>query len=220
MVSQSNLTDAQAVLVADASVVISVNATGNGNQIIKALAKRIVVVEAVLDELEHGRQKKRTDADLLKKLVEEGQVEIVELDPAGEAHFEQLVVGPAQSTLDDGEAATVAHAAAINGVALIDERKANRICSERFPELRIASTVDIFLHPNVQGQLGNTALADAVFNALCKGRMRVLPQHLSWVVNLIGAERAQVCASLPRAARVARSDKTHAVAAGANEDQQ
>jgi predicted nucleic acid-binding protein len=59
------------------------------------------------------------------------------------------VVGPAQTTLDDGEAATIAHAVALNGVALIDERKANRICTERFPELRIASTVDILVHPSV-----------------------------------------------------------------------
>ena len=220
MVSQSNLTDAQAVLVADASVIISVNATGNGKQIIKALANRVVVVDTVLTELEDGRQKRRTDADLLKKLVDEGQVEIVELDPAGEAHFEQLVVGPAQGTLDDGEAATIAHAVAINGVALIDERKANRICSERFPELRIASTVDIFLHPSVQKQLGNHALTDAVFNALCNGRMRVLPQHVSWVVSLVGAERAQLCVSLPRAARVGRGDKKQAVAASAKEDEQ
>jgi predicted nucleic acid-binding protein len=218
MVSRSNLTDAQAVLVADASVIISVNATGNGKQIIEALANRVVVLDTVLSELEDGRRKKRSDADLLKKLVDAGHVEIIELDPGGEGHFEQLVVGPAQSTLDDGEAATIAHAVAINGVALIDERKANRICSERFPELRIASTVDIFLHPNVQGQLRNDALADAVFNALCNARMRVLPQHVSGVVSLIGAERAQLCVSLPRAARVARGDKKQAVAAGAKKD--
>jgi predicted nucleic acid-binding protein len=218
MVSRSNLTDAEAILVADASVVISVNATGNGKQIIKALAKRLVVVETVLGELEGGRQKKRTDADLLKKLVDEGQVEIVELDPAGEAHFEQLVVGPAQSTLDDGEAATIAHAVAVNGVALIDERKANRICAERFPQLKIASTVDIFLHPNVQAELGNEALADAVFNALCNGRMRVPPQHVWWAVKVIGAERARLCVSLPRAVRASRGDKKQAVAAGLKKD--
>ena len=204
MVSRSNLTDAHAVLVADASVIISVNATGNGKQIIEALAKRVVVVDIVASELEDGRQKKRNDADLLNKLVDGGQVEIVELDPAGGTYFEQLVVGPAQSTLDDGEAGTIAHAVAINGVALIDERKANRICAEQFPTLRIASTVDIFLHPNVQAELGKDGVADAVFNALCNGRMRVLPRHVSWIVDLIGVERAQLCTSLPRAARSER----------------
>lgn len=200
-VSRSSLTDAQSVLVADASVIISVNATGHGIQIIKALGNRVVVVDTVSGELEDGRQKNRRDADLLKKLVDGGQVEIVELDPGGEAHFEQLVLGPAQSTLDDGEAATIAHAEAINGVALIDERKANRICAERFPKLGTASTVDIFLHPNVQAELGKDSLVDAIFNALCNGRMRVLPQHISWVVSLIGADRARLCPSLPRTAR-------------------
>jgi hypothetical protein len=49
--------------------------------------------------------------------------------------------------------------------------------------------------------LGKEGLADAVFSALCNGRMRVFPQHVSWVVSLIGAERARLCTSLPRTAR-------------------
>lgn len=59
----------------------------------------------------------------------------------------------------------------------------------------------IFLHPNVQAELGKDSLVDAIFNPLCNGRMRVLPQHISWVVSLIGADRARLCPSLPRTAR-------------------
>lgn len=202
--SRSSLSDAQAVLVADTSMIISVNATGCGQQIVQALPNRLVVVDIVSDELEDGRKNNRKDADYLKKLVDGGHVEIVELDGDGEGHFEQLVVGPAQTTLDDGEAATIAHAVATNGIALIDERKANRICAERFPTLRIASTVDVFLHPNVQAELGHDGLADVIFNALCNGRMRVFPEHVSWVISLIGAERASLCTSLPRGVRSKR----------------
>jgi predicted nucleic acid-binding protein len=194
-------------------MIININATGCSKQIIKALPNPVVVVDIVSGELENGRQKNRSDADLLKKLVVGGQFEIVELDPGGEVHFEQLVVGPAQSTLDDGEAATIAHAVAINGVALIDERKANRICAERLPELRTASTVDIFLHPNVQAELGRDGLADAVFNALCNGRMRVFHEHVPWVVGLVGAERAKLCPSLPRVVRTPGVEGQRAAAA-------
>ncbi len=105
------------------------------------------------------------------------------LDAKGEEYFEQLVVGTAQMTLDDGEAATIAYAVANNGIALIDERKANRICAQSFPELRLACTVDIFMHPNVQSELGREVLADTVFNALCHGRMRVFPHHLDWLLG-------------------------------------
>jgi predicted nucleic acid-binding protein len=168
----------------------------------------VAVVDVVSEELEEGRQRKRQDAELLKKLVDAGHVEIVQLDPKGEEYFEQLVVGAAQMTLDDGEAATIAYAVATNGIALIDEKKANRICAQRFPELRLAGTVDIFMHPGVQSELGKEALADTVFNALCHGRMRVLPQHVVWVIELIGAERARMCTSLPRQARGSRQAAT------------
>jgi predicted nucleic acid-binding protein len=164
----------------------------------------VAVVDVVSGELEEGRQNKRQDADLLKKLVDAGHVEIVRLDGKGEEYFEQLVVGAAQMTLDDGEAATIAYAAANNGIALIDEKKANRICAERFPELRLACTVDIFMHPNVQSELGTEALADTVFNALCHGRMRVFPHHVDWVIALIGTDRARMCTSLPRQIRGSR----------------
>jgi len=181
-----------------------VNATGCAKRVIKALPNRVAVVDVVSGELEEGRQSKRQDADLLKKLVDAGHVEIVQLDAKGEEYFEQLVVGAAQMTLDDGEAATIAYAVASNGIALIDEKKANRICGQRFPELRLAYTVDIFMHPDVQNELGKDALADTVFNALFHGRMRVLSQHVEWVIALIGPDRASLCTSLPGPVRGAK----------------
>jgi predicted nucleic acid-binding protein len=204
MGSLSSLTDPQALLVADASTIISVNASGCAQRVIRALPNRVAVVDIVSGELEEGRQRKRPDADLLKKLVGAGHVEIVQLDAPADGYFEQLVVGAAQMTLDDGEAATIAYAVANNGIALIDEKKAKRICAQRFPGLRLACTVDIFMHPNVQSELGKEALADTVFNALCQGRMRVLPQHVEWVVALIGVDRARMCTSLPRQIRGSR----------------
>jgi predicted nucleic acid-binding protein len=205
MGSLSSLTNAQALLVADASTIISVNATGCAKRLIRALPNRLAVVDLVSGELEEGRQKKRQDADLLKKLVDAGHVEVVRLDAKGDEYFEQLVVGAAQMTLDDGEAATIAYAVANNGIALIDEKKANRICAQRFPELQLACTVDIFLHPNVQSELGREVLADTVFNALCHGRMRVFPHHVHWVIALIGTDRARLCTSLPGPVRGSQS---------------
>ncbi len=176
----------------------------------RALPNRVAVVDIVSGELEEGKQRKprRQDADLLKKLVDAGHVEIVRLDAKGEEYFEQLVVGAAQMTLDDGEAATIAYAVANNGIALIDEKKANRICAQRFPELRLACTVDIFMHPNVQSELGKEVLVDTVFNALCHGRMRVFPHHVEWVIELIGVERVRMCTSLPGQVRGARQAAT------------
>jgi len=200
MGSRNRLTD-PAALVGDTSTVINLSATGRAREILRALPNRFLVVDVVAKELDTGRQRGRLDANVLEELVAEKLVEIVSLDDAANAHFETLVVGPAVETLDDGEAATIAYAARSGMIAVIDERKATRLGAELFPKLRINCTVDILSHADVRRALGVNSLADAVFGALKNGRMRVLPQHVKWVVELIGAARAAECPSLPRHAR-------------------
>ena len=200
MGSRNLLTDI-AALVGDTSAVINLNATGCAREILRALPHRFLVVDVVSSELDRGRGRGRTDADLLRHLTMEKLIEIVKLDDVGEAHFERLVVGPAAETLDDGEAATIAFAASAEMTAVIDERKATRFCSTLFPRLKVSSTVDILCHAEVGRTIGNPALGDAVFRALRDGRMRVLPHNLQWVLDLIGVERAAECPSLPRRAR-------------------
>lgn len=196
------LTDLSAPLVADTSVVINLIATGCAAAIVRALPCRLVVVDAVPAELDTGRRSGRHNADYLNELVAASLVEIVSLGDVGTQHFSELVIGPAATTLDDGEAATIAYAVEQAGTAFIDERKATRICADRYPELRIGCTVDILLQPDVQRHLGIEALAVGIFNALQGGKMRVLPHHLEQVVGLIGYERAASCQSLPRSIRL------------------
>ena len=62
--------------------------------------------------------------------------------------------------------------------------------------------MDLLAHPALGAGLGKEALAQAVFNALYQGRMRVFPHHIDWVIGLIGPEQAAKCHSLPRAARI------------------
>jgi predicted nucleic acid-binding protein len=111
------LTDPDALVVADASTVINLNATGCARDVIRALPNRLVVVDVVPIELAAGRQRQRQDADLLNELVASNFVKIVHLDDEGMESFEQLVVGPAAKTLDDGEAATIAFAVSRNAIA-------------------------------------------------------------------------------------------------------
>jgi predicted nucleic acid-binding protein len=162
---------------------------------------RIVLPDVVLGELEDGEVKGRRDAQLTKTLISGGLIKIVSLSEIGWRCFEELVVGEAAMTLDDGEAATIAYAVETGALAVIDERKANRICAERFQRVQLAATVDLLAHAEVQNAMGQDALADAVFAALTGARMRVLRHHLKWVVDLIGSERARQCTSLPRSAR-------------------
>lgn len=201
MGSQASLIDPAGILVADTSTIINVNATGCGQEIIRALPNKLVIVDVVRGELDEGRRLGRRDAEQLDELVGIGLVDIVKLDDAALMHFEKLVIGPAVATLDDGEAATIAYAFRQGAVAVLDERKATRICAELFPSLQTNCSVDILAHPDVERCLGKKGLAQAVFNALYQGRMRVFGQHVEWVVGLIGKDQAAVCSSLPNSVR-------------------
>lgn len=195
------LLDPSVIAVLDTSAVINLNATGRADGILRALPNRAVVVEAVMEELEQGRLRGRENAELTRKLVLAGLVEIVKLGPAGGIHLEELAIGKAADTLDDGEAATIAHALESGAVPIIDERKAHRICGERYTDLVAGCTIDLFSHPAVEEQLGRDALSAAVLQALTIARMSVLPKRAGWVVDLIGRDRAATCTSLPRIAR-------------------
>ena len=100
------------------------------------------------------------------------------------------------------EAATIAYALEHSATALIDERKANKICAKRFGELSTGCTVDLLAHSKIEAALGRMGLVEGVFNALFYGRMRVPPGHVGWVADLVGQDRMKKCVSLPRAIRI------------------
>lgn len=197
----SCLTDSSAAIVIDASTAINLNASGHAAAILKALPNRVLVADVVVAELDGDRRSGRRDGELMTELAKEGLVEIAQMDDREAQIFEALVIGETIDTLDDGEAATIAVAATRGAVAIIDERKASRICTQRHPDLRIGCTIDVFAHDGVQNGLGAAALCDAVFSALQHARMRVPASFIEWVAGLIGQERVRLCASLPREIR-------------------
>ena len=203
MEPQSCLTDPTVPVVADASVLINLNATKRAKPILEFLPNPFLVVSQVILELRSGIHVGRNDAGAVDELRSSGQVHFAQLGKTGKRYFSDLVFGFAFQTLDDGEAATIAHALELSpsAIPLIDERKATRICAERFPGLDVGSTVDVLAQDDVWTGLGRAEVTEAVFEALYTGRMRVLPHQLNWVLHLIGPERAEHCRSLPRNVR-------------------
>jgi len=191
-----SLSEQPSLLVVDASVIISLNATGCAEIILGALPHSAAVVDIVVDEIRGGLRRGRQDAAKLDKLIESKLLHVVELGPRGLLRFESLVVGDAGDTLDDGEAATVAYAEEAGARALIDERKARRLATVRYPAIPIGCTLDLLACDSVGKVLGPADIADAIHNALVGARMRVLHEHLDWVVKLIGDQRAAGCPSL------------------------
>ena len=201
MACRSCLNDPTAVVVADASVVINLIATRFAGTILDCLPNRFSVIEEVAVEIDAGRRNGRLGADGLDALVAAGHIDIVHLGNPGIGYFSELVSGSAADTLDDGEAATIAYALERCAEVLIDERKANKICTERFGALVTGCSVDLLANDTVEAGLGRTGQAEAVFNALYYGRMRVPTHYVDWVINLIGRERTKRCVSLPKSIR-------------------
>lgn len=189
-------------MVLDASVVINLNATMHTPEILGAFPGKFVVTENAVAELAYGIQNGHDDARQLQHLIIRGIVEFVYLGDAGLTIYESLIDGGAISTLDDGEAATIAYACEVGGVAVIDERKARRLCIELFPSLSVLSTTDLLLDDAVIAALGPEEHVESIYRALTVARMRVPAEKISAVIKLIGEERAATCTCLPRTARI------------------
>lgn len=205
MSSSSFSLEAASILVADASVVINLNATGCALEIIRAQPSLMVVTDNAFAELARGSCNGHGDGEKLQGLIDARAVRLVTLDGNGSRIYELLVEGAAMRTLDDGEAATIGYAHQVGGIAMIDERKARTICAREFPHLVLASTVDLLVHEHIERVLGKRGQAEAIVNALCGARMRVPPHQIEAVVGLIGSEAAAGCHSLPRSVRTVKA---------------
>ncbi len=196
------LIDSDAPMLADTSVVINLDATGYFDRILEALPNRLLVSEIVENEMRLGEIEGAREVNGIWEIIAHGQAEVVTLTCEGLRRFRSLTSGRAVETLGDGEAATIASALELGAIALIDERKGLRISAEKFPSLVTATSLDAFAHPQVQSSLGMSSLSEAVFSALTRARMRVPQQYYQWVVDLIGADNARKCNSLPRSVRM------------------
>ena len=194
-------------IVTDASVIINLNATANAAAIISGFPNPFFVTPNVRRELSMGASHGHRCGERLEALISQGVVGVAELGPADDSVYRSLIEGGLEATLDDGEAATIAYAVGHDGLALIDERKARRICASRFCSLLFASTVEMLLHPLMVEQLGESGQSEAIFLALRDARMQVPRQRRQDVIERIGANRAVECPSLPRSFRANPTDR-------------
>jgi predicted nucleic acid-binding protein len=199
MTFSSSLSGDDRVLILDASVIINVIGSGSSEQIFAALPVPPLVSSYAVQEIVGGG---REEASIITALLDRNALIRADLAPSANAVFASLVSGSTPETLGDGEAATIAIAKDVGGVAMIDEKQGWRIAGGRFPSLQLATTIDLFALPTIIASLGPSDLSQAVLNALMKARMQVREHQLEWVIDQIGAEAAGGCRSLARLMRM------------------
>lgn len=177
---------------------MNLNATGYADRILSSLPMGIYVPKPVIKELERGEASGYTDAFDFRTLEKQGVISEIPMNSLSQSEFINLVSGTTISSLGDGEAATIACAYSDRLWAAIDEKKARRICSERYPDMGLICTVDILAHKSVIANLSNAEHSDAILAALEVANMSVLPEHLDWIVEKIDPKRLPRCKSLPR----------------------
>lgn len=183
--------------VLDASVLINLLAGGRIREVLGGISASWCVVEQAANEVLRDPLDPRNEAPL-DAYLKNNPLSVVELHGPPLETFIALVSAPGSDSLDDGEAATLAYAHHVGGVAVIDEKKARGISAKQFIDLPVLSTVDLYRHPNVLKILGEHALTQAILASLRISRMRVPPEHDDWVRSMIGHEEARQCSSLKR----------------------
>ncbi len=203
MKSISCLSDAFETVILDSSVVVNLNATGYADRILLSLPGNVLIPNAVIGELERGTLAGYTDATDLRELLDQKIVQKLPLSKPAQTEFVALVSGATVGSLGDGEAATIASAHTTGAWAVIDERKARRICQERYGSINLASTVDVLSHTDVVDAFTADEFSTAIFAALEVARMQVQPGHMDWIIRHVDPEKLDHCVSLPRAIRLA-----------------
>lgn len=185
------------MLVADASVLINLDASGFAETIITASCGVLHATRNAVDEVIEGERRGYGNAGAMHSLEKRGLLRVVDIGNKEEPVYRALVEGTAARTLDDGEAATLAFAVENRAVALIDEKKAQRICEEQYRGTPVVTTTDMMLHSRVTAALGDQHVT-ALHAALIHARMHVPPHLVETVVALLGNQRSLECPSLPR----------------------
>lgn len=182
----------------DTSVLINLNASGKPEEILQVLPYKFLIADIVVSEVGWDKREHRDDASLLKALVDKEAVECSGLSNKGFIAYEELVSGQCDTTLGDGESATIALAYESEAIPILDDKKAYKVFCQRYPQKKCATTIDLLSHQAVIDKYEHDELSELVYRALVGARMAVREDQLDWVLQLIGDQRAKRCRSLPR----------------------
>jgi predicted nucleic acid-binding protein len=188
MQSPSTLKVGTIPLFLDASVVINLVGSNYMEGILGALARPIMVTEIVCAEFKHHPRDGSSSKKVMEALIAQKHINVIRMSDSQFDVFLRLTGYPPPDDLGDGEAATLACANEV-GYAVIDDKKALRIAARDFRSQKVYSSLDIICAEPVICNLGNTVVANAVYDSIKTARMRVPHHWRDWVSGFLGKTR-------------------------------
>jgi predicted nucleic acid-binding protein len=179
----------------DASPMINLLATGSLAEILEATGAHFVAAEQAVAEVR--RHSIDGSSDPMEVFLTRGVLRRLTLSAESLETFVTLV-SDKPDDLGDGEAATIALAQQEGLGVVLDDRKARRVCADRYPDVRVFSSVELFQVAEVEAILGAARLKAVIFDALRIGKMRVRPDEVEWIRELLTEEQIAQCSSLKR----------------------
>lgn len=186
------------VYVLDASVLINFLGCGAADDILRTLPGQAWMEQRALAEVLLDPGRRLPSIEQREALIESGALRAQALCGVGIERFLALVSD--EDRLDDGEAATIACALQLGGVAALDERKGRRVARERFRDLVLISTAGLFRTLVESGSMPEEQVRMLIVAALQKARMSVPSEDVDWVIGQVGVEVAEQCPSIRRSA--------------------
>jgi predicted nucleic acid-binding protein len=196
--------DISGPFVLDASAIINLLGTGKARSILSLLPTPALAEQTALREVTRHPISEQDHVAELATLQKAGLLLRHSMNTAGLQVFRALTASDLSGGLDDGEAATIAHAITHSDTAVpvIDERKAVRIFAARWGSRATVGTLDLLTHSRVVAGMTQADLQEAVYSALLHARMRIPSGCRDWVIELIGPDRANRCPSLSPTCKV------------------
>lgn len=185
-------------IVLDSSAVINILACGQPARFLTALGCSVVIPRQVVDEISREPVQHSDNGDSFPSLLQAGLLLTHDLVDEHYLSFLDLVGAAAPHSLGDGEAATIASAEQLQCAAVIDERKATRIASNRRDANLTICTVDLYVYGFTTARCSRDEVASFVFSSMQYARMRIPAKREAWVIDLIGEDRARQCTCFPQ----------------------
>ena len=200
----SRLNSSHTRLILDASVLINLLGTRCPGAILSVLNRVFDIDEVALAEVSIDPCTGRSAETVLRELISGKLLNVVTMDSRAYDKFLEFTGAIPPDDLEDGEAATLAHASLKpDYIAVVDERKATRIASIHKPKIATLNTIDLLSCENLLRGLDKARLSDAVYFALRDARMRVPHNARQWTALVVGEARVQDCPSLGHYSRPA-----------------